>query len=94
MTVYERLGETCRKLHERAFAVLRHLRVLTFGLGMSDIFADTRVPAHEIKLQETNAILVREVTLVTHPDNKVLKLGVLVIVKPSVELYDLGSILV
>lgn len=94
MTVYERLGETCRKLHERAFTILCHLRILAFGLGMGDVFTDTGIPTHEIKLQETYAILVREVTLVTHPDDKVLELGVLVIIKPGVEFHDLRSVLI
>ena len=90
----ERLGETCRELHKRAFTILRHLHILALSLGMSDVFSHAGVPAHEIELQETYAILIREIAFITHPDDEVLKLRVLVVIEPGIEFYDLSSVLV
>ena len=94
MPVDERLGETRREFHERTFAVLCHLRILALSLGMSDVFSHAGIPAHEIELQETHAVFVRKIAFVAHPNDEILKLGVLVVIEPCIELYDLGSILV
>lgn len=94
MPADECLGEACRELYKRTFAVLCHLHVLALGLGMSDVFSHTGIPAHEIKLQETHAIFVRKIAFVTHPDDEILELGVLIVIKPSIELHNLGSILI
>ena len=94
MPVDECLGKACRELHERTLAVLRHLHVFAFSLGMSDVFSHTGIPAHEIELQEAYAIFVRKVAFVTHPDDEILELGVLIVIEPSIELHNLGSILV
>ena len=90
----ERLGEARRELHERTFAVLRHLRVLALSLGMGDVFSHAGIPAHEIELQEAYAVFVRKIAFVAHPNDEILKLGILVVIEPCIELYDLGSILV
>ena len=94
MPMDERLGEACCELHKRAFTILRHLHILALGLGMSDVFSHAGVPAHEVELQKAYAILIREVAFVAHSNDKVLKLRVLVVIKPGIELYDLGSVLV
>lgn len=94
MPADERLSEARRELHERTFTVLCHLHVLALGLGMSDVFSHARIPAHEIELQETHAIFVRKIAFVTHPDDEILKLGVLIVIEPSIELHNLGSILI
>ena len=94
MPVDERLGEACRELHKRAFTILRHLHILALSLGMSDVFSHAGIPAHEIELQETHAVFVWKVAFVAHPNDEILKLGVLVVIESCIELYDLGSILV
>ena len=94
MPVDERLGEACRELNKRAFTILRHLHILALSLGMSDVFSHAGIPAHEVELQKAYAILVREVAFVAHSNDEVLKLGVLGVIEPCIELYDLGSILV
>ena len=94
MPVDERLGEACRELHKRAFTILRHLHILALGLGMSDVFSHAGVPAHEVELQEAYAILIREIAFIAHSNDEVLKLRVLVVIEPGIELYDLGSVLV
>ena len=61
---------------------------------MSDVFSHAGIPAHEIELQETHAIFVWKVAFVAHPNDEILKLGVLVVIEPGIEFYDLGSVLV